>query len=97
MAWKRAKSPKRWDPENIGEELIGAYKGAKVKDGIYGEYVRHYVKCEDRTYYVTGTVITELLIDADIAIGAMIKIVWQGWKPCGPDMQYRDFELFVDE
>lgn len=94
-AWKEVQVPKVWRPEP-GEELVGFYGGRTLKNGIYGQYEVALVHVPFKgAYTVSGTGLIQLLDTGMVAKGHPVRILFEGKKDLGDDMEKKMFTLFA--
>lgn len=96
LKWVRARGASAWRPREPGEVLVGVFEGMQMRNGEYGVYQIARVRTEDGMRSVSGTVVTNLIADAVVEPGTVVRIVFNGEKPgTHPGWVYRDFALFL--
>lgn len=96
--WRKLEVPKPWKPE-VGEVLEGLYLGARVVEGMYGQYKQHLVRAtnldNNNVLFLTGVVCDSFF--ALILPPTQVKAVFLGLVENSKEGAYKNFDLYVRE
>lgn len=94
--WVKVESPRSWRPTVIGQEIIAYYGGKTIYDGIYGNYEAALLHVPNvGTFYVTGVRLIRLLDTTCPIRGALIRVVWKGYKQLDEEREMKDYDLYI--
>lgn len=98
--WTKVSKPRPWKPTRVGETLVGVYMGRQQKEGAYGHYQQATLSTDTGIWYLSGTVIINLLDGVPVPLvngETILRVVFRGLKETAKsDFTYRDFDLYVE-